>query len=511
MESKIEDKYLLFPIILLAGILLYRLIKFSQILHYFPFNIGDLAQRMAQFFLFAKYGFLNLVPTWYNGFISLKFYPPLWYFFTYPFYVSTNNLNQAILLSLIFMLLIALLFMLYFGKLVRLSFAKRIALFFLFFSSPLLIDQIFNIGKLPELFGWMLFIPLFFLFVYYKDNKLDLKFFIWFIILYSGILLSHPFLWPGVSFFLLSLLFVKIFKEKIHIIFSIILSLFAVSFWLIPFLLGLQGEAGCNFICLDIRDYIEKPEFSPHHINPLRELLFPGSIFSFSTFISIGFLIMFFVYWKSVDKSKKELLFYSPFIFLSIAILTRIIIFLPFLNKPPINPYNTLLLFPLLFLFLKTRYPIYYKKIPSILAILIPIIFLLSNFYLIDDKSLSYSAIDKEFMEISKDLDSRYLPIMDFTIKNQYIRSPSISYITIKKDLSTPYGAFNTDLSKELFNKLNSITNDFKNNDCKNAVSKINELEVDQLLSYKEHCSFIEKCKLKAKTITENYCIYEVN
>ena len=145
------------------------------------------------------------------------------------------------------------------------------------------------------------------------------------------------------------------------------------------------------------------------------------------------------------------------------------------------------------------------------MAILIPIIFLLSNFYLIDNKSLSYSAIDNEFMEISEDLDNRYLPIMDFTKKNQYIRSPSISYITIKKDLSTPYGAFNTDLSQELFKKLNSITKDFKNSDCENAVSKINELEVSQLLSYKEYCNFIENCKLKAKTITENYCIYEVN
>lgn len=511
MQSKIPDKYLYFPIISLAIFLLYKIIQFYKILNYFPFAIGDLSQRMAQFFLFTKYGFLQNVPVWYDGFLSLKFYPPMWYFFNYPIQIITQNINATIFVSLSLILVISFLFISSFGKLVNLSFTKRIAIFFLFFSSPLVIDQIFNIGKFPEFFGWMLFIPLFFIFVYYKDRKLDRWFFMSLAIFYSLILLTHPFLWPGVSFFFFGLFLVKGIKDKIKIIIAIALSLLLVSFWLVPFLTGINdGDTGCKFICFNIEDYIRSTEVSYHHTNPLRELLLPGSIISFSTFISIGFLIMFYLYWNYRKMDRRELLFYSPLMFLSIAILTRLIIFLPILNKTPVNPYNTLLLFSTLFLFLNTEYK-RFKFLAVLLVFLIPLIFVFANIYLIEDETLKYKPLDEEFIGISEDINLRYMFVIPMDRRNGYLESPHVSYITITKpELTTPFGGFSNAARRGLLEELNLIMKDFEKLDCESAVKRAKEFDVGELVGYPESCPLMKKCNLELKKETDNYCIYLV-
>ena len=221
---------------------------------------------------------------------------------------------------------------------------------------------------------------------------------------------------------------------------------------------------------------------------------------------------MFFIYWNSVGRDKKSLLFYSPLIFLSVAILTRLIIFLPIFNKPSIGPYSTLLLLPLIFLFLKTRYEGIYKTLATILVFLIPIGFVFANFILIENDSLRYSELDEEFVEIADSLENRYLLIRPLNADNDYLKLSRISYVTINKPyLITPSGGFHTNAPDGLLEDLNLITEDFENLQCNSAVDKLKELEVVELLSYNEFCDYFEQCGLELKEESKNYCIYSLN
>src|SRR3989344_9622784 len=102
MKFNIKDYYLYFPILILGVYLIYRLIDQSQIISIFPLDkYNDWSSYMAQLYFLKECGFHNFCQYWYNGFISFQITQPGWYFFVYPLYLITNNVQITAYLSLI--------------------------------------------------------------------------------------------------------------------------------------------------------------------------------------------------------------------------------------------------------------------------------------------------------------------------------------------------------------------------------------------------------------------------
>ncbi|MBU4502549.1 MAG: hypothetical protein KKA79_08175, partial [Nanoarchaeota archaeon] len=101
-KYRLKEKYYLFGIIGLIIIFLSKFISFTKLLiNCSILKIGDLSDHIPEIYFLAKYGYLNIVPDWYNGFRLFEAYPPGWSFFVYPFYYLFNNLEAAVYIACI--------------------------------------------------------------------------------------------------------------------------------------------------------------------------------------------------------------------------------------------------------------------------------------------------------------------------------------------------------------------------------------------------------------------------
>src|SRR3989344_8746879 len=102
--KEIDEKAFYLVIILLAIYLLIRLINQSSIINDFPFDfVNDISSHMAKIYFLDQYGFREIVPYWYNGYDLFKFYPPGWFYFTFPLYKMFNDIQLAAYISIILM------------------------------------------------------------------------------------------------------------------------------------------------------------------------------------------------------------------------------------------------------------------------------------------------------------------------------------------------------------------------------------------------------------------------
>src|SRR3989344_3099192 len=228
-KSKLPDKWFYFPIAIFTIILVIKFIQLSEIIHYFPFNT-DLGGYMTSIYFLAKFGYHQVVQNWYEGsFILFQIYPATWFFFSLPiYYLVGKNAQLAAFLSITLTYLLGFIFIYLLGKFQKFLITQRIALFLFFFISPIAISQIFT--RAPELFGWVIFIPLFILLLHYKENKIDKKF-ILFPMIYALMLITYPDIFLLSSFLVLSLFLIKDKKEKLLILSSVILAIILSLFW----------------------------------------------------------------------------------------------------------------------------------------------------------------------------------------------------------------------------------------------------------------------------------------
>ncbi|MFA4887901.1 MAG: hypothetical protein WC595_06845, partial [Candidatus Nanoarchaeia archaeon] len=167
----LSDKWFIAPIVLLLVHFLYRLIDQSQMMFQFALDFNnDVSSYMAQLHFLDVCGFHQACPYWYNGFTTFTFSPPGWYFFTYPLHLLFSDVKIATYVSLILMFLLGLFLLIKLGKTANFSLTKRIAFFALFFGNASAIGNFIRLGRVNELLGWILFIPLFFLFYHYRDK-----------------------------------------------------------------------------------------------------------------------------------------------------------------------------------------------------------------------------------------------------------------------------------------------------------------------------------------------------
>lgn len=493
-SKNIQDKWLIILIALLGLYLVFKIIERSNLISVFPFDfINDISSYMARLFFLAKYGFHAMVPNWFNGdYISFLFTPPAWYYFALPFYYLTKSVEIAAYTTFILTYILGLISFLILGKLNRLSLPKTIAFYLLFFANPLAIGNFIRLGKFPEMFSWTAFIGLFILIFFYFGKKFDMKA-ILLIPLYALVLLSSPSVFIFASILIFSLFLIKPFKEKILITFFVILTALITSFWWIPYISNASGYyAG------------ERVEMQGFLFDPLYVL---GDTLASFAIMPIFFLALYF-YLKSKRFAKKETLFFLPSLILGFLFFTRLIVFIPFLNKPHPDSYSIFFFFLSILLLFKTDFSIFPKTLKRIIKfslMLIPVLIIAVS-EMTMAPYVGHTVKDSETIELMSLVgNSGNLVILGASSYN-----PSYyAYGSIYYDIRTSGGYSIEEMKTELIKKSEGMQQGFEDQEC-SFIDKADKLGIDYIITYDKQCDFLKSCGLKEARKMSETCLYNI-
>ena len=457
----------------------------------FPFDYtNDWSSHMAKLFFLAKYGFYNFVPNWYNGFILFKLYAPGWFFFALPLYYITNNLQLTAYLSLLILFILGFLFINLLGKINRFSITKRVAFFLLFFANPIAIGNFIRVGKIPEMFTWVVFIPIFTIVWYYKEHEIDWKIVV-FMALYSILSVSYL---PGFavgSLIVLSLLLVKPLKEKILLILAVMISLLATSFWWVNYLIESKKTMLNDLFFLEDLVKIGR-------VNIMENIA--------TTLIALAFIAVFYFYWKSKNKSRKELVFFLPIIFIAVALITRIAAVLPYINKLHPDTYNFFILFITLFLFFKTeKYPKAIAKYAWLTLTIIAVASVVISIGFIAPFKEN-TEHDKEVVEILKYVDGKMVIFDNLeSYANAYY-----SYSAIHYNTKSAGGWSTENISTAYRERWTQILKAFRDRNCKEFIDGLKEFKTSNVVSSDQGCETLKQCGFKEVKSLTSVCLYKM-
>ncbi len=485
---KISNKLFYIPVFLLVGNLIFRLINQSKILKMFPLDtVNDWSSYIALLNFLDKCGFHNFCTYWYNGFTSFIITQPGWYFFTYPIYLISKSYTSASFTSMIIIFIASFIVIYKFGDAFKIDKRKRILFYLLLFANAASIGNYIRLGRVPEFFAFFLFVLFTFIILYYKDKKLDWRF-IFIIPIYSWILISHQTFAILSSLIWISIFLIKDWKSRIYIIISIITSFIASSFWLIPYIfnffntVGIDKPIGINILSFDKEHLLE-------------------TIFTF--IIPLVFLFIFYLYIKRVKYDKREIIFYSPVLFISLLFLFRLTAFIPILNYIYPDVYMSFILFFILFLFFKNfklnNNALVMIILLSIFSVLINIIY--TPFF------IEHTQLEKDTLEIMNDIKTNFL--MTNTYSSTSYGKAYYSYAPIYLNISTPSG-WEKIQSPYYRNLIINFTNGVYDKDCNLLYESARKLKDDYIISYNEDCNFLETCRYVNKVNKiNNVCLYK--
>ena len=508
MENKFEikDKYLYFSLVIFGVYFIFRLIDQSQLLYTFPFDkTNDVAPYMTMLYFLANYGYHQIIPNWQNGFVLFQLYPPGWFYFALPIYLLTNSVLVATYSSLILMFVIIFLTIFYFGMKTDMSITKRIVFFLFLFTNPIAIGNFIRLSRVTELFGWMFFIILSFLFLIYKDRKFDNKFVVIFLFAYSLLMLSHPAIMVLSPIILVSLFLVKKLRERIILIAITLISFIITSFWwFFSFINNLSSSTINNEV---ITKGLIKFDFQWLWTS-VTALIIP-----------VIFFVIFYYYWKSKEKSKKELLFFLPILILNFLVLSRLIIFIPFFNNIFPDIYLIMFLFFSIYCFLNSNkvYPSILRNIVIILLVISPLVSIsISHFktpYFEDRLDVHYDAI-----EILSFVDDKFFIAGDI---GMWIE-PKKFYTSLEYAALYDYGIIFYDLetasavqvlgssSESYLDSFRKTRTAFSEERCDDFLNGLNILGATNVISYNEQCEILNKCGLKEVAKKGQVCLFKL-
>ncbi len=489
MKQQIPNKYFYFPIIALVIYFIIRLINQSQMISVFPIDsfANDHSSHLARLFFWSEYGF-NLVPNWYNGFHLFTLYHPGWYFFTLPLFYLTKNVQSAAYLSLIIIYILAFIFVWYLGITQKLSKVKRIAFYLFFFVSPTAIGYFLRLGKYTEILGWTLFILIFAIVLYYKEHKIDKKFLLT-AIPASILLLSHILVFVFVLIIFFSLFLIKKdLKERTYIAIMLLITLILTSFWLIPFLIGMQ-----------------KVQISTLHA--LKYLISPDKKWLIDKVVAFVvpaiFLLTFYIYWRN-NKPKKELLFYALPLILAFLLFTRILVYIPFFNRPIVDSYNFFFLLLTTFLLFKIEFNKTSLKYIAVLLIIIPLLGILLSAKF-TPWFVPHSQDVKDTFTLLGKADEKLIVIGSKEPPAAYYAYGAIYYNT-----TTPDGWAPEYLTLDLKQKLNNTKIYLEQKDCENLTLTLDSLNTKEIITYNESCQTLNNCNFKEIETLNNVCLFKI-
>ncbi len=486
--KKILEKLWCIPVIVLVANLIFRFINQSKMIYMFPLDVvNDWSAYIALLNFLDKCGFHNFCPYWYDGFMSFVITQPGWYFFTYPIYLISKNYTSASFISMIIIFILSFLVVYNFADIFKIDKKKRILFYLLLFANAASIGNYIRLGRVPEFFAFFLFILTTFIILYYKDRQIDFIFTL-IVPIYSLLLISHQTFAILGSLLWISLFLVKRKKEITYIILLIMTSLILVSFWLIPYIsvffntVGVDKPIGINILSFD------------------KEYLFE-TIFTF--IIPMVFLFIFYLYIKKIKDYKKEILFYSPILLISLLFLFRLTAFIPILNYIYPDVYMSFILFFVLFLFFKN-----FKLNNNVLLMIILLsIFSVSINIFYTPFFVEHTQLEKDTLEIMSSVKTNFLMTNTYS-KTSYGKA-YYSYAPIYLNISTPSG-WEKIPSPDYRNLIIKFSNSVYNKDCNLLYKSAKELKNDYIISYREDCNFLETCKYVNRiNKINNVCLYK--
>ena len=488
-QNKIKDNWLYIPIIIITLFFIYVLFNLSNIINFFPLDkTSDLTSHMAQLHFLKIYGFHNLVPNWYNGYILFESYTPGWFFVTLPLYQLIDNLYVTAFISIILLYLVGFIAMFYLGKIERFSLTKRVAFFLLFFANPVAVGNFVRVGKLPELMGWIIFILIFLLINHYREQKIDRLFVILLTILLSLAILTYTpiFILTFISF---SYFFYKRgFTDKIKILISFLVSILITSFWWIPYFF--------NTINVNVHPYLIT-------IAMFIKEFYGDIIVSFIAPAMLFFIV--YLYYKG--EQKEEIKYYLPVLVLAILIFTRLAILIPYLNMIHADTYNFLFIFFSIYLLFKFKIrESYYKNVKYLIVYLLPLIVILGILvYAITVPSVKpYTELDKETISLFPYVSERML-----ILKNpQQNFKPLYSYASIYYNITTASGWLPEVLSIPDTKKMENLTFFLEKMNCDEIKQSLNYFNVSEIITYDKYCDTMASCGLNRKILKDRICLY---
>ncbi|MFH1456010.1 MAG: hypothetical protein ABIF40_03605 [archaeon] len=500
MMKKISDKWLYIPVLVLLVYLVFRFVDMSQLISTFPvYYTGDMPAYLSKIYFLDTYGYNNFVPNWYNGFILLKLYPPGFFFLTFPLFWLTGSTNFAFYLAMILLYVGSLIAVMFLAKSQGWSRIKGMAFYLFLLANPIAIGNFVRLGRMPELFGWICFIVLTSLLLYYKDRKLD-KWFLLFIPFYVLLMLSHP---AVITFFHLIFMFgilflIKPFSQKTIIFLTILLGLVLSAFWWVPFVLGVLEQSAMISI-----------PFGQTMLDFEGENLLSLVLNQVS---SIGIVILlwlsYFFYWRTNPHKRRNIIYFLPLLLLSFLFFFRLSFHIPIINVLFPDIFFIGFMFFVLYFFFNTKFSKHWQRLIGtgiiILAILFVIISASHSAYFVGHDELVENAID-------------LLPFVEnhFLVSN----SPSvtlhapflISYATVYYNITSPYGsATHGMVDLELEHKAELTQEFIKDKDCEGLLVHMQDIDLQEIMTFNEHCETLNSCGLSLIANNKNVCLYSI-
>jgi len=472
-----------------------RLADQSQIVRTFPLDTtNDGSSYMAKLHFLYEFGYHKMVYKWYapEGFRLFETDTPGWYYFTLPIYILLKDVKSATFVSLIAIYIIMAILFFIIGKIEKLSQLETGALFALFAFSPMCIGDYIRQVRMPQMFSWISLLALFAIIFYFKNKKIDKRFFIIspFIAL---LILSHQL--ETVLFFFAGLpcifLIKKSLRERAIILISTLLGILMSAFWLIPFLLN-----SANSSMLEYAEYAGS-----------KWLLDFSGGFKFANIaaiaLGIALLAVFALYFYKNKNLKSEILFFSPIIILDILFLTRLVVYLPIIKHVYIDAYMQFFAFFFLFILFKCYRKFNFMKYA---LILLPIGFIIISL-IHTPWFVAPTQEELDSLSIFGEVNGTYMFAGNWSARMYPMAL--VSYAAIYYPVNSRMGwSFSDNIDHR--HKTAKFRKAFLDNNKEDFLRLMNELKIDEVISYGNDCYKLREFGLHFKAQKSMLCLYSI-
>jgi hypothetical protein len=269
------------------------------------------------------------------------------------------------------------------------------------------------------------------------------------------------------------------------------------SFWLVPFI-----NASAKSTLSQDTGYT-----GLSRLLEFRKEFFFDNLFSF--ILPLFFWFTFYFYCKSLEKKerKKEIIFYSIPLVFSILFFLRIAAFIPIINYSYPDSYNLLLIFLSMFLFIQTPKKSFGKigKIIPFLLVLTPFLLIIPSLMFVPNFR-QHNAVDNDIINVIPNVEGRFLVLgMPYPTYDEAV----YSYAAVYYNLSTPNGWYPQTAPKSLLLGIGELKAEMKSNqpNCAKINSFISELNIKDLIIYRDYCEKARGCGLKQRAFEGSVCL----
>ncbi len=473
----------------------------------YPAN--DFSAHIVKIKFAREFGMTQNVTYWNNGqFKTGMIYGPAWYFYASIIDYFVSDVRLTFIITQVSLFILGFLGFLAYSRLKKFSLLKIITLYLLFFCSPLAIAYFLGLGSVGGLLGWVMIIFILTMIEKYKEISLNYWFFI-IIPLFVVAILSHAYIAIVSLMILGNFLIYKLYtnkgftKDAVIILLSIVFSVIITYFWWIDF-----------FRLADVLQIGTKP--FPYLSFDFSVEVFVRRIL-FTYVLPLVFIVVFWQYVKNLERKKRIIeTVYGVFpLFISIIMLTRVLYFIPALNKVGFeNLCLYVYLMALLILFDKGV--IIQRKYYSLLVgslVLISVIVGASFTALYYNSNFDISLQEKEAIQLVGENRSEVnkLVVLDQDISEyRPVQGVLNSYFAFEFNISTPQSHLMQITPISVRESIVGLKNGITNGDCELVKEKLAKLKTESVLTINIDCEKIISCsEFRLLGKRDNLCLFD--